>query len=106
MDNYNIQNLLKQLESCTLSEIKELQQDQTKIVAQRTVEFLKAVENSDLSKIQKLVELEVDFSNPELWKTLARTTNLSNTSSEVLDYFMALNLKAKPIDSNEIYKYC
>jgi hypothetical protein len=106
MENNKVEHLIKQLENCTLSELNTLKQAQAKIAAQRTIDFLNAIEKSDLEKIKKLIELEVNFSDPDLWKTLVRNTNLANTSTEVIDYFMELNLKASPIDSTDICKCC
>lgn len=106
MDTQKVEDILKQLSNCTLSELKAIQTAQGKIAEQRTIEFINAIEKSDLEGIQKLLSLEVNFEDPKLWSTFSRNTDLSKVNPEVLDYFMTLNFKSSPIPSDLVCKYC
>lgn len=104
--NTKVEDILKQIEDCTLSELKAIQLAQSKIAEQRTAEFIKAIEQSDLEKIKKLLLLEVNFEDPKLWSSFSRNTDLSKIKPEVIDYFMNLNHKGNPINSNVVCQYC
>lgn len=102
MDNNKLQDLLKQIEGFSLSEIMTLQLAQKKMTEQRTFDFLKAIETSDLNKIKELITLEINFTDPELWRQLGRSTDLSKASVETIDYLMNLSLSTNSISSDLI----
>lgn len=95
----SVEYVLKLINGFTLSELTNLQLEQSRILQQRTNDFMLAIINSDINKLKELFELEVNFKDSDFWKKLSKV-NLSHTTKETIDYLMNLEMDAKFISGS------
>ena len=104
MSQETIQEILSKVSTLKLSDFQNLQQQQIRILEQRSDSFITAIKNSDLNKVKELIDLELNFQDKRLLHKLY-DLSLSSINKETINYLLNLELKLKPISTDLIHGF-